>query len=143
VVGRWRRGRSGWEVTNGSGSASHSGPSRAADWVSERRARLRPALKRELATDLADEVGRWISEVTAQRSVITEVDHVSGVARYDVGDGTASKVVTAWGLAAWTVIRDRGPLAQEMLESLADPTDQECDVMISAGAEEEWVLGLD
>lgn len=143
MVGRWRRGTQGWEITNASGASIVAASSRASDWVSEVRARLRPALGREAASDLADEVGRWISEVTARRSIITEVNHVHGVASYKVGDGTASKIVTAWGLAAWTAIRDRSPLAQELLESLADPNDQECDLMISARAEEESALDID
>lgn len=142
MVGRWRR-RPGWEITNVSGASIGPPPSRASDWVSEVRARLRPALGRERARDLADEVGRWISEVTAWGSIITEVNHVHGVASYKVGDGTTSKVVTAWGLGAWAAIRDRSPLAQELLESLADPNDQECDLMISIRAEEESALDLD
>lgn len=143
MAGRWRRERTRWEITNASGSSIVSSPSRASNWVSEVRARLRPALGREPVSDLADEVGRWISEVTAQPSIVTEVNHVHGVATYNVGNGSASKVVTAWGLGAWTSIRNRGPLAQELLDLLADPNDQQCDLMISARAEEEWALDID
>jgi hypothetical protein len=111
------------------------------EWLSDARRRLRPALKRATAAQLATEVGQWISDVGGQQAEVSDVDHVCGTASYVVCGGESSTVVTAWGLGSWPAIRDRGPLARCLLESLRDPTDHECDLMISARAEEEWVLG--
>lgn len=112
-------------------------------WWSAMRRRMRPAMTRSAAAEVAAEVGRWIADVTEQSPEVTDVRHLDGTATYVLCMAGRQAVITAWGLGAWSAIRDRAPLAHELLEHLGDPTGSECDLMISARAEEEWAVGTD
>lgn len=125
-------------MTLNDGTVLHARRSVVPAWIGRLRRRLRTRLSRRDAASIADDVAAWIQGLTdiTHAVKLVDVDHVDGVASYEVVVHGLTTNVTMHGLEFWSKLEDRSEFTADVVRCLSDPSCGDADFFIASALEQ-------